>query len=542
MLRLLGAVMIALVLSGCLVGPDYRRPEVAVPTAFRGATPEATQEVRSFGDLEWWKVFQDEQLQVLVRTALEQNYDLRVAATRILQARDQVVIVRSFQFPTADLAVAAPYDRATGGNKPPNYETFLPQGGLNIAWELDLWGRFRRATEAARADLLATEEFRRTVVLTLISDVAQAYFTLRELDLELEISKQTLATRDEFLQLTKAREQGGVATLMDVRQAEQLYFSAAATIADLERRIEQQENLISILLGHYPEAIPRGRSLTQQALAPAVPTGLTSDLLARRPDIRQAEQQLISANAHIGEAKALLFPSVVISGFAGAGGAVINGSAFGPFGAFSAFPTITLPIFNMGRLQAGVNLNEARTQEALLRYGQAIQQAFGEVSDGLVGVRKRKEVRERTEATVVAQRDALQLATMRYEGGVTSFLEVLVTERDLFDAELLLAQAQRDEILSFVALYKALGGGWQTEAPLPAPEASAEPGPEKVSLAAGNDASPSEGRSGDVETTQPSATETPGAENGAGGGTGGDEDRGIWGSVKSFLGKLIPRW
>jgi multidrug efflux system outer membrane protein len=414
-------------------------------------------------------VFQDESLQGLIRTALEQNYDLRVAATRILQARSQVVIARSFQFPTADIAAAGPYDRKTGGNKPDIYETFSPQGGLSVAWELDLWGRFQRATQAARADLLATEDFQRTVVLTLISDVARAYFTLRELDLELEISRQTLATRADFLKLTSAREAGGVATLLDVRQAEQLYSTAAATIADLERAIEQQENLISILVGKYPEAIPRGRPLTHEAMAPAVPPGLTSDLLARRPDIRQAEAQLVSANARIGEAKALLFPSVVISGFAGAGGAVINGNTFGPFGAFNALPTITLPFFNMGRLRANVDFNEARTQEALLRYQQAILQAFGEVADALVGVRKRKEFREQIEATVVAQRDALRLSTIRYEGGVTSFLEVLVTERDLFDAELSLAQARREEILAVVQLYKALGGGWQTEAPAPAP-------------------------------------------------------------------------
>jgi multidrug efflux system outer membrane protein len=479
--------MTALVLSGCMVGPDYRRPEVAIPSDFRGATPQAAQDARSFGDVEWWKVFQDEQLQALIRIALEQNYDLQVAVTRILQARSQVVIARSFQFPTADLAVAAPYDRQTGKNKSPNYEVFVPQGGASLAWELDLWGRFRRTTEAARADLLATEDFRRTVILTLISDVARTYFTLRELDLEMEISRRTLATRADFLRLTKAREQGGVATLLDVRQAEQLYFSAAATIADLVRSIEQQENLISILIGRYPEAIPRGRPLTLQALAyaPAVPPGLTSDLLGRRPDIQQAEQQLVAANARIGAAKALLFPSVVISGFAGAGGAVINGTTFGPFGAFNALPTITLPVFNMGRLSANVDFNEAQTQEALLRYQQAIQVAFGEVADSLVGVRQRKEAREQNEASVAAQRDALRLSTMRYEGGVTSFLEVLVTERDLFDAELLLAQTWRDEILAIVQLYKALGGGWQTEAPSPPPAAASEPLPQNVGAAEG---------------------------------------------------------
>ena len=546
MRRAIGGLMTTLVLSGCVVGPDYRRPEIALPSTFRGATPEATQDARSFGNLEWWKVFQDEQLQALVRTALEQNYDLRVAAVRILQARSQVVIARSFQFPTADLAVAAPYDRQTGGNKTPNYESFFPQGGASLAWELDLWGRFQRATEAARADLLATEDFRRTVVLTLISDVARAYFTLRELDLEMEISKRTLTTRAAFLTLTTAREQGGVATLLDVRQAEQLYFSAAATIADLERSTEQQENLISILVGKNPEAIPRGRPLTQQTLvlAPAVPPGLTSDPLARRPDIRRAEQQLVSANARIGEAKALLFPSVVISGFAGAGGAVINGSGFGPFGAFNALPTITLPVFNMGRLSANVDFNDARTQEALLRYQQAIQQAFGEVADALVGVRKRKEVREQNQATVAAQRDALRLSTMRYEGGVTSFLEVLVTERDLFDAELLLAQAWRDEILSVVQLYKVLGGGWQTDAPPPAATATSEPHPPNVGSSAAEGRTVPGGDSAGVHAVGLIVAEGRAA-NGAGGEDGGPAaasgNHTIWSSVKTFIGSLFSK-
>ncbi len=455
---------LGLIAAGCTVGPDYRRPEVPVPATFRDGPPEARGDPRSFGDLAWWTVFQDVELQSLIRTALEQNYDLRVAATRILQARAQVTIARSFQYPTADASAAAPYDRLTGGEKPPTYETFSPQGGFSVAWELDLWGRFRRATEAARADLLATEEFRRTVVLTLVGDVARAYLELRELDLELEISRRTLDSRAEYLKLTKAREEGGVATLLDVRQAEQLYYSAAAVIPDVERRIAQKENQIRILLGQYPDAVPRGRPLTDQAMAPSLPPGLTSDLLRRRPDILQAEQQVVAANARIGEALALLYPRVTLSGFAGVGGAVINGSTFGPFGVFNALPTLTLPLFNAGRLQANVDFNDAATQEALLRYQQTIDQAFREVADALVDVQKRRESREQTAATVTAQRDALQLSTMRYEGGVASFLEVLVTERDLFDAELALARAWGEEAVAVVQLYRALGGGWQTEA------------------------------------------------------------------------------
>jgi NodT family efflux transporter outer membrane factor (OMF) lipoprotein len=476
MRRTLCGLLTALALTGCTVGPDYRRPPLNIPNTYRGPSPAAIVQQRAFADLEWWKLFQDEQLQALIDTALEQNYDLRIAATRILQARAQVTIARSFQFPTADAVAAAPLDQLAGGNRPPSGaagpaialdQTFLPQGGLSLAWELDLWGRFRRATEAARAELLASEDFRAAVVLTLISDVARAYFELRELDLELEISRQTLASRAEYVRLTKAREEGGVATLMDVRQAEQLYYGAAAIISDLQGRIQLQENLISVLIGMNPETIRRGRPLTEQALAPSLPPGLTSELLRRRPDILLAEQQLVAANARIGEAKALLFPAVVISGFAGVGGAVINGSAFGPFGAFQALPTVTLPVFNAGRLRANVDFNDATTQEAVLRYQQVILQAFREVSDGLFDYRRQQGVRAETEATVQTQRDALRLANLRYEGGVTSFLEVLITERDLFDFELALARVQRDELLAVVRLYRALGGGWQSELPPP---------------------------------------------------------------------------
>jgi multidrug efflux system outer membrane protein len=392
------------------------------------------------------------------------------------------------------------------------------------------------------------------VITTLIGDVARAYFELRELDLELEISKNTVTTRAEYLKLTKAREEGGVATLLDVRQAEQLYYSAAATVPDAERRIEQKENQISILLGKNPGAVPRGRPLTDQTLALAVPPGLTSDLLARRPDILVAEQQLVAANARIGEAKALLFPSVVISGFAGVGGAVINGSTFGPFGAFNALPTITLPVFNMGRLQANVDLNDARTQEAVLRYQQAILLAFGEVSDRLVGVRKVREVREQLEASVAAQRDALRLSTMRYEGGVTSFLEVLVTERDLFDAELSLARARGDEAVAVVQLYRALGGGWQTEAPAPPPAANPEPRLREASLPVGEGAPapgdvPEGGRmmqatmaNGAAEpataATFQQASHSAGA---TGGAPPGAEERGFWSSMSRFFRGLFSK-
>jgi multidrug efflux system outer membrane protein len=303
---------------------------------------------------------------------------------------------------------------------------------------------------------------------TLVAQVAQAYFELRNLDLMLEISERTVTSRVESRDLVQARLDGGVVGIIDLRQSETLLYTATKTIPDLQRQIEQTENLINILLGRNPGPIARGRTLDGQLAVLAVPAGLPSDLLERRPDICQAEQQLVSANAEIGVAKSLLFPQLTISGFAGAGGTVIDGAAFGPYGMFSVLPAVTLPIFNRGRLRAGVNFNEALAQEAVLRYQQTIQQAVREVSDALVEIRKRREYRVQQELLTRNLEDESRVAKLRYEGGVSSYLEVLDTERQLFDAELQLAQAQRDEFLGVVQLYKALGGGWQSEEP-PAP-------------------------------------------------------------------------
>jgi len=311
---------------------------------------------------------------------------------------------------------------------------------------------------------------------TLVAQVAQAYLSLRTLDLTLEISNRTVTSRGQSRDLVQARLDGGVAGILDLRQAETLLYTATKTIPEIQRQIEQTENFINILLGRNPGPIKRGRPLNEQVAAPTVPAGLPSDLLARRPDIRGAEQQLVSANAQIGVAKSLLFPQVTISGFAGAGGAVISGSSFGPFGVFNVLPAVTLPIFNMGRLQAGVAFNEAVAQEVVLRYQQTIQQAVREVSDSLIEIQKRREFREQQELLTKTLADASQVAKLRYEGGVSSYLEVLDTERQYFDAELQLAQAQRDEYVGVVQLYKALGGGWQTETPItPQTQAAATP-------------------------------------------------------------------
>jgi multidrug efflux system outer membrane protein len=460
--------VLGLLAAGCTVGPDYVRPEVPVPAAFRGAAAEPPAAAPAFGDLAWDSVFRDPELQALIRTALAQNLDVQVAAARILQAQSQLTVARSRESPTVDGVVSAPYDAFSGSDRPatfPDY-TFEPLAGLGLAWELDFWGRFRRGTEAARAELLASEEARYAVIATLVAEVARAYLTLRALDLSLEISRRTVTSRVQSLDLVQARVDGGVAGILDVRQAEFLLYTATRTIPDVERQIEETENFINILLGQNPGPVKRGRALDQQIAAPTLPPGLPMELLERRPDIRAVEQQLVAANAQIGVAKALLYPQITLSGFGGAGTAVIEGASFGPYGVFSAVGGITLPIFNAGRLQANVEFNEARAQEAALRYRQTLQQALREVSDSLVGIGKRQAFRQQQELLVKALADASEVAKLRYEGGVSSYLEVLDTERQLFDAELQLVEAKRDESLTVVQLYRALGGGWQGEPPI----------------------------------------------------------------------------
>jgi multidrug efflux system outer membrane protein len=453
-----------------MVGPDYKRPDLSVPSVYRGddAVPTAaaaTATAPTFGDLGWLSVFPDPDLEKLIRTALMQNYDLRVAATRILQAQSQVTIAQSPIYPTVDGSVTGPYNTYTGSERPSPDSTFQPQAGFGVAWELDFWGKYRRSTEAARAQLLASDDGRYAVMATLITEVGQAYLTLRALDLTLEISNRTVASRKKSLDLVQARLDGGVAGILDLRQAETLLYTATKSIPETQRLIEQQENFISILIGENPGPIARGRPLEQQIAAPTLPPGLPTELLTRRPDIRAAEQQLVAANAQIGVAKALLYPQVTLSGFAGAGSSTISGASFGPYGVFSALPAVTLPLFNAGRLRANVDYNEALALEAALRYQQTLQQAFREVSDALVDVRKRREFREQQQLLVNALDDAAQVATLRYEGGVASYLEVLDTERQLFDAERDLVQARRDESASVIRLYKALGGGWEVDSP-----------------------------------------------------------------------------
>jgi multidrug efflux system outer membrane protein len=460
-------MLTASLLAGCTVGPNYRRPAVTSPEIFRGSAPAAAADLTSLADLKWFEVFKDERLQGMVRTALVRNHDLRDAMVRVEAARATLGITRADQFPTVDAGANVTTQRTSANGTFP-----LPEGvdqsrtfgtvAVNLlTFEVDVWGRLRRATEAARADLLATEENRKAVVTTLVSDVASAYFNLLELDLELAIARRTLTAREDSLQLIRSRAQGGLGTLVDVRQGEQLVYSAAQAIPNLEQLIERTENQISLLLGGNPGAITRGRPLAEQEQPPSVPAGLPSALLERRPDIRSAEQNLVAANAIIGVAKAAYFPRISLTSFLGFQSNQLSNLFTGPTRMWQFAPQVTQPIFNAGRLKSNVRLAKAQEQIALIQYERAIQTAFREVSDTLIQYQKVREIRVQQELLVATLQDRSRLSYVRYRGGVDTLLNALDADRDLFDAELGLAQTRRNELLALVQLYRALGGGWQ---------------------------------------------------------------------------------
>jgi multidrug efflux system outer membrane protein len=454
---LLGSILMA----GCKVGPNYHKPVVQTPGTYRDLNnPQAQTQAASFADLPWWQVFQDPQLQELIRTALKENYDLQLATERITAARAQVTITRSALFPQVQ-----GNSNFSGGKDLRTQSKFNFLGlTADAAFQLDLFGRLRRATEAARAELLATEDARQTVMLTLVSDVASDYFQLLDLDLQLAITQDTIKTQQESVKLTGLRLDHGVATKLDVLQAKQVLDTANAQIPDLERQIGQEEDAISILLGHYPEGIRRGLPLAEQPLPPEVPPGIPSSLLERRPDIRQVEQDLIAANAEIGVARAAFFPQISLTGS--------GGGAFGRSGLFSSLMSsqagiwaygaqVSQPIFTGGALRGDLKLAESLHRQQLIAYRQVIQLAFRDVSDALIGYQKLHQVRVAQETTVKDLQDTVNTSLQRYRGGITTYLEVLDGQRSLFSAELDLAQARGNEYQSLVQLYKALGGGWQ---------------------------------------------------------------------------------
>jgi len=423
-------------------------------------SPQVQAQAASYADLPWWQVFQDQQLQDLIRIAIKQNYDLQLATERINEARAQVAITRSSLFPQVSGNANFVGGKENIEQSKYNFLTLT----ADAAFQLDFFGKLRRATEASRAELLATEDGRQTVLLTLVSDVASDYFTLLQLDLQLQITRETVKTQQDSVKLTNFRLQHGVATKLDVLQAQQVLDTANASIPDLERQIAQEEDAISILLGNYPQAVPRGHPLVEQFLPPEVPAGLPSSLLERRPDIREAEQILVAANAEIGVAKAQFFPQISLTG--AGGGAFGRSSAFSrlmssQLGIWTYGAQVSQPIFTGGALRGNLRLAESQHQQALIAYRQAIQQAFGDVSDALIGYQKNHEVRARQQDTVADLQESVRLSTMRYMGGTTTYLEVLDGQRSLFSAELTLAAARGTEYQSLVQLYRALGGGWQ---------------------------------------------------------------------------------
>jgi multidrug efflux system outer membrane protein len=445
---------VSLLLTGCTVGPKYTRPQVPAPPAFRGPdnTDVTSDPTTSIGDQQWSAIFHEPELQDLIRTALQNNLDLRIAAQHILEQQAQVRITRAQQFPQVNATLSG-----SGTNLPSSFVTTPPVSfGLSGSWTPDFWGLYRRQTEAQRDQLLAQQWAQRAVRVTLVQQVASTYLQLRGLDAQLAVANDAVKARQNSLDLTNKLETGGAVPLSDVRQAEQLLYTANAAVPQLEEQIQQTENQLRLLLGETPGTVAH---TDPAALAPPdnLPTGIPSQLLARRPDIQQAEAELKAANANIGVARAQFFPQLSLSGEAGAGGENFANL----FSAVIGTGSITQPLFEGGKLRGQLELTKAQKDEMVLNYQKTILGAFRDVSDALIAARKTRETREAQQKLVASAQDATRLARIRYQGGATSYLEVLTNDTNLFNAQLSLITAQQNEALSLVQLYSALGGGWQ---------------------------------------------------------------------------------
>lgn len=460
MLRILLTTLTLATLAGCLVGPDYRRPAVETPSNWRFAESEAKDVVNTA----WWEQFGDPVLNGLVLGALKENKDLRIAAARVAEYQGRYGVARGALFPSAGAGVSVGGERTTERGQvrlpasAPN-PTMLYQANVFGSWEIDLWGRLRRGTEAARADLVATEEGRRSVILSLVAAVAGSYVNLRDLDRQLEIARRTAKSREEYLRIFTLRYKAGYVSDLELSQVRSQYEQAVATIPALEREISQQEDAICLLLGRNPGPVARGSAI-DALVAPVVPAGLPSDLLRQRPDLRQAEQQLIAANARIGVARANYFPSISLTGLFGFESTTLAGLFTGPARMWNWSAPVTEPIFTGGTIAAEVRIAESVRDELLLNYQSAIQSAFRDVDDALVGQRKTREQLDAQSRQVAALRTYAGTARLRYENGYTSYLEVLDAERSLFDAELSYTQTTGELLQALINLYKAFGGGW----------------------------------------------------------------------------------
>ncbi len=469
-IKTLATATLLLATAGCAVGPNYKRPLVEVPTNFRAepassSTPEAAT---TLGDEQWVEIFEDATLQRLDQEALQNNLDLRIAAQRVLEAQAQVGITRSQQLPSVNggasySALQIPSSLAGKNSDGSTANSFFNGGGLSAsaAWNLDFWGLYRRQTEAARAELLATKWAQRATRSALVEGVALAYFEMRSLDAQLEITQSTIKARKESLQLTLALEQHGAASLADVRQAEELLHVAQANLPELRLQISVQENMLSVLLGHNPGTIERGLSVEKQPHPEQIPVGIPSQLLERRPDIQQAEAKLIAGNARIGVAKAQFFPNISLTSLGGSVSSQLNSVFDAKNSYWYASTSLTQPIFSGGRIRNNYRLSVAQQQEMILAYRNTILNALKDVSNSLVAYQETRGRRVELAAQVDSAADAVRLARLRYSGGNTSYLEVLTTDTDLYSAQLLLAQAQQQEAFSVVQLYVALGGGWK---------------------------------------------------------------------------------
>lgn len=459
--------VITILMAGCMVGPNYKRPLVSAPADYRNASPAQTAPTpaappSSLGNENWWQVYQDPVLVQLIHTALEQNYNVRIAATKVLEAQAQLGITRSDQFPTASVAADVYSQQNAKVSKLfPAYQVNAGQLNLSVIWNLDFWGKYRRQTEAARAQLLASEYGQRAVMSSLVASVATAYFQLRALDSQLDIAERTLTDRQQSLHLTQVLATHGSASDLDVSQAEQLVYTASETIPDLERQIAQQEDLLSILLGENPGSIPRGRPLTQQLMPDTVPAGLPSELLERRPEIRLAEENVVAANAEVGVAKASFFPSFSLTGTGGLESNALNRFIHAPSETWYGALSVSQPVFQAGALRSGLRLTRAQWQESVLSYQQTVQTALQQVSDALVGYQKYRDFRTQQEQLTLAAQRSDQLSIFLYQHGGASYLQVLTNDTNYFSAELNLVNAQLNERLALVQLYEALGGGWQ---------------------------------------------------------------------------------
>jgi outer membrane protein, multidrug efflux system len=452
-------IVLALLISGCKVGPNYKRPVTTTPDQFRGVAPDLSGQAgtQPFAEMHWDTVFQDETLRALIKEALTNNYDMQIAASRIIQAQAIVGETRANQLPNLSGSGGVDYQRNA---IVPNGPTIMSLG-IQLNYIVDFWGKYRRATEAARAQLLATTYARGIVQTTLISDVANAYFQLRQFDYQLDFSKRNVIADQDIVRINTIKYKGGDSAISDVYQANLLLQQAEAQVILSQQSIAQAENQISILLGRNPGPIARGLSLIDQPHLAVVPTGLPSALLERRPDVRQSEATLMAANANVGVAKAAFFPQISLTGQFGAQSTALSSFLQGPATVWSLAGDVLQPLYAGGAIRSAYDLAWAQRSEAELTYKQTVQTAFGDVANSLVGYNQARLFRMKIEEQTNTYEETARLANVRFTGGYTSFLEVLVTQQQYFTSELTLAQAWNTELQNYVQLYQALGGGWQ---------------------------------------------------------------------------------